>query len=432
MILSSNVTMEKLQSLTKVLLLEDDPTICLLFSGLLQKQGMEVTSFAEIKSALEYIESNPFLSESVILTDLQLPDGNGLEFVREIRKINKSIPIIVITSTEDPKSIIEVMREHVQEYIIKPVIPAELLSRIKYQLSNKDKEYQYSEYEKQKIISLEKLLDWYSYKNHSLKKGEFNTQDMHKNLFYGLRTSLAQGAGFGILTQIIDIIKVMPKAENGNYILDSEVLNLLEENAVYAKKVLDRFTEIEEVIFDRIPAVQTNPVQVLKELNSVKSEMSPIFLLKNQSFVMGEIDTKNFESNPILWNQKYFHNVFYELLLNAMRFSASSSKIYSLFQSNKDGLVISIVNSLSEDFQMRDGIPNEYLELVFEPFFRLHKNIYEKHGSLDFGIGLSFVRQTLQKFGGTISAFNIFDHTNSNKEPKIEFRIFLPYSSSEK
>lgn len=251
--------MEKLQKLTKVLLLEDDPTISLLYSGLLQKQGMEVTSFAEIKTALEYIEANPFLSESVILTDLQLPDGNGLEFVREIRKINKSIPIIVITSTEDPKSIIEVMKEHVQEYIIKPVIPAELLSRIKYQLSNKEKEYQYSEYEKQKIISLEKLLDWYSYKNHSLKKGEFNTQDMHKNLFYGLRTSLAQGAGFGILTQIIDIIKIMPKAENGNYILDSEVLDLLEENAIYSKKVLHRFTEIEDVIFDRVPAEPTRP-----------------------------------------------------------------------------------------------------------------------------------------------------------------------------
>lgn len=424
--------MEKLQTLTKVLLLEDDPTISLLYSGLLQKQGMEVTSFAEIKTALDYIEANHFLSESVILTDLQLPDGNGLEFVREIRKINKSIPIIVITSTEDPKSIIEVMKEHVQEYIIKPVIPAELISRIKYQLSNKDKEYQYSEYEREKIISLEKLLDWYSYKNHSLKKGDLNTQDMHKNLFYGLRTSLAQGAGFGILTQIIDIIKVMPKAPNGNFILDKDILDLLEENANYSKKVLNRFTEIEDVIFDRIPAQSATPNQVLKELLDVKSEMSHLFSLKEQSFSMGEIDPKYLDENTIVWNQKYFHNVFYELLLNAMRFSASSSKIYTMFQSSKEGFRLSIVNSFSDDFQMKDGIPNEYLELIFEPFFRLNKNIYEKHGSLDYGIGLSFVRQTLQKFGGSISAFNIIDHRNNTKESKIEFRIFLPYSSSVK
>ncbi|MDF3820276.1 response regulator [Leptospira sp. 96542] len=420
------------QAQTKVLLLEDDPTISIFYSGILRKNGMDVTSFAGIKVALEYLNANSFLSEDIIITDLQLPDGRALEFVKQVRKINKKVPIFVITSTDDPKTIIEVMKENVQEYIIKPAIPEDILAKIEYHLSKKEVEYQNTIFEKEKIISLEKLLDWYSYKNQRLQNGENETQDLHKNLFHVLRASLSQGAGFGILVQIIDIIKGMEKTPEGNYILQKEILDILEENSNYSKKILDMFTEIEDVIFDRVPIEITTPKQILQDLSTIKKDMSELLLLKNQSFVMGEFDPKHLESHSIQWNGKYFHKVFYELLLNAMRFSKASSKIYSMFLSSKEGFRISIINSLGDGDQLQDGIPNEYADLIFEPFFRLNKNIYEKYGSLDFGIGLSFVRETIQKFGGTISVFNILDHTVGNKDPKIEFRIFLPYHSSEK
>ncbi|MCT8332857.1 response regulator [Leptospira sp. 85282-16] len=426
--------MEKPKTITKVLLLEDDPTISLLYSGLLQKHGMEVTSFAKIKSALDYCAENHLHTENIVLTDLQLPDGNGLEFVREIRKINKHIPIVVITSTEDPKLIIEVMKEHVQDYIIKPMVPDELISRIKYQLSNKEKDYEYSEYEREKIISLEKLLDWYAYKNSRIKKGDLNSQELHKNLFYGLRTSLAQGAGFGVLTQMIDLIKSMPKAEGGGIILDDEILNILEENALYSKKVLDRFMEIEDVIFDRIELQLVSPLTIFNEMVSLKEEIIPLLALRDQILLVPEYKFKDFGSQKILLNNNFFRKSLHELLLNAMRFSQSSSKIYTMLILDSNGVYLSIVNSLTDEQELfaKNGIPNEYLELIFEPFFRLNKNIYEKHGSLDFGIGLSFVKQTILKFGGSISALNLIDHTSDQSETKIEFKIFLPYSSSEK
>ncbi|TGL90828.1 response regulator [Leptospira congkakensis] len=424
--------MEKPKAITKVLLLEDDPTILFLYSGLLQKHGMEVTSFAKIKSALEYLAENHLHTENIVLTDLQLPDGNGLEFVKEIRKINKHIPIVVITSTEDPKLIIEVMKEHVQEYIIKPVIPNELISRIKYQLSNKENDYEYSEYEREKIISLEKLLDWYAYKNSRIKKGDLNFQEMHKNLFYGLRTSLAQGAGFGVITQLIDLIKAMPKAEGGGVILDADILSILEENAVYSKKVLDRFIEIEDVIFDRIELQLVSPFAIFNKILRLKDELKPILALRDQTLLVPEYKFKDFGSQKILLNKSFIRKVIYELLLNAMRFSQSSSKIYAILNFDFDGIYLSIVNSLEDEQFIKNGIPNEYLDLLFEPFFRLNKNIYDKHGSLDFGIGLSFVKQTIIRFGGSISAFNLIDHTGGVKETKVEFKIFLPYVSSEK
>ncbi|PJZ45951.1 hybrid sensor histidine kinase/response regulator [Leptospira brenneri] len=424
--------MRKKNSIIKVILLEDDPSISLLYSGILQKQGMDVTCFTEKKTALEYFAENHFQSHNIVITDLQLPDGNGLDFVREIRKINKNIPILIITSTEDPKQIIDVMRESVQEYLIKPVHPEELVSRIKYQLSNKKNEYEHSEYEREKIVSLEKLLEWYSYKNARIKKGDLNVNELHRNLFYGLRTSLAQGAGFGVLTQIIDVIKSMPKAEGGGIIIDSDILGILEENAAYSKKVLDRLLEIEDVIFDRIELESVSPLQIFNEMLNLREEVQPLLSLRDHSLLIPEYKGKKVNSKKIIWNQFYFQKILHELLLNAMRFSGASSKIYFILNFDDDGIYLSIVNSYGDERFVSTGISNEHLELIFEPFFRLNKNVYEKHGSLDFGIGLSFVKQTVQKFGGTISAFNLIDHVSEVKEIKIEFKIFLPYSSSEK
>lgn len=422
--------METLSSLARVILLEDDPTISLFYNGILQKQGMEVTCFSDIKPAIDFLTENHLQNQNIVITDLQLPGGNGLDFVREIRKVNKHIPILVITSTEDPKQIIEVMKEHVQEYLIKPVIPSELLSRIKYQLSNKEDSYVYSDYEREKIISLEKLLEWYSYKNTRIKKGDLNTNELHKNLFYGLRTSLAQGAGFGVLSQLIDIIKAMPKTDNGGVILDLDILNILEENAIYSKKVLDRFAEIEDVIFDRVEIDDVSPLKLYNEMLKLKEEVNPLLLLKDQVLLIPEYNASKLSSKLIKWNPLYFKKIIYELLLNAMRFSKHSSRIFFLFNFDSEGIYLSTINSYAEEEFAKKGISNDYLELIFEPFFRITKNIYEKHGSLDFGIGLSFVKQTIEKFGGTITALNLVDHTNETKETKIEFKIFLPYSSS--
>ncbi|TGM48234.1 response regulator [Leptospira biflexa] len=424
--------METLNSLTRVILLEDDPTISILYHGLLQKKGMEVTSFAKKKPAIDFLTENHLQNQNILITDLQLPDGNGLDFVREVRKVNKQIPIVVITSTEDPKQIIEVMKEDVQEYLIKPVIPTELISRIEYQLSNKKDEYIHSDYEREKILSLEKLLEWYSYKNTRIQKGDFNSNELNKNLFYGLRTSLAQGAGLGVITELIDIIKTMPRAENGGVILDPDILKILEENAVYSKKVLDRFSEIEEVIFDRIKLEEVSVIKLFNEMLKVKEEISSLLQLKDQVLVIPEYKGSNLNSKMFKWNSEYFRKILYELLLNAMRFSKPSSKIFFLIHFDSDGIYLSTINSYADEESAKIGISNRFLELIFEPFFRINQNVYDQHGSLDFGIGLSFVKQTIEKFGGTIHALNLVDHTNQTKETKIEFKMYFPYSSSAK
>ncbi|TGK86983.1 response regulator [Leptospira noumeaensis] len=415
-----------------ILIIEDDPTTALLYASSLRKSGFEIIQFSGLKPTLETYREDGFSSIDLIVTDLVLPDGTGKELILEVRKTNPNIPIIVVSAAEDSQSIIDVMRENVQDYCIKPISPKELSKKIQYHLSKQEMDYQKTVFEKEKIISLEKLLDWYSFKNQSLEKGEFDSKELHKNLFHVLRASLSQGAGFGILVQIIDIIKGMTKTKEGDYILQKEILEILEENASYAKKVLQTFTEIENVIFGRVESRKVSLREFLAEINTLVSEMDSLLKIKNQKIQLGKLEDKYLDSKFIIWDKEYFRKTFFELLLNAMKFSPETGSIFLFFQSDSESVSISVINSVAGESKTEQGIPNEYLDLVFEPFFRLTKNLYEKYGSLDFGIGLSLVKETILKFGGHIIVRNILDHLGDVVTPKVEFKATFPYVSSEK
>ncbi|MCW7504407.1 ATP-binding response regulator [Leptospira paudalimensis] len=414
----------------KILIVEDDPTTALLYQGALRSIDANFVVFSGIKPVLHLLQKEGIESIDLILTDLKLPDGTGAELVREIRKKNSQIPILVITSESDSIAIIEVMKENVQDYLIKPVYPKELLKKVEYHLSKRSLDYKTSILEKEKIISLEKLLDWYSFKNRSLKKGEFNAQELHKNLFHVLRASLSQGAGFGILVQIIDIIKGMKQTENGDYILEKEVLSILEDNANYSKKVLNTFSEIENIIFDRVKEEVVPLSELWQEIVTTLKEIESQTKIKHHSIQITDVSSIQMNSIYIRWNREYFHKSVRELLINAMKFSLDSSSIFVLLQLKSDSVSFSVINSVGSDLKIGEGIPNEYLDLVFEPFFRLTKNLYERYETLDFGIGLSLVKETIQKFGGSVLVSNIFDHLGDKVEPKVEFKITLPQSSS--
>ncbi len=84
------------QSLPKVLVCEDDADVAYILTNLLEQEGLSGDIAATASSARELLEKNDY---SLLLLDLVLPDANGLELVRELRKADKTrkLPIIVIS-----------------------------------------------------------------------------------------------------------------------------------------------------------------------------------------------------------------------------------------------------------------------------------------------------------------------------------------------
>lgn len=102
----------------KVLIIDDEPDIRELLEITLMRMGVESFSAFDVKSALKSIADNEV---DLILTDMRLPDGDGLEIVRHISEHKPDTPIAVITAHGSMDLAIESLKAGAFDFVSKPV-----------------------------------------------------------------------------------------------------------------------------------------------------------------------------------------------------------------------------------------------------------------------------------------------------------------------
>lgn len=102
----------------RALVIDDESFTLDLFEFELKAQGFEVTTASSGKAGIELLEKSDF---DVILTDLNMPDINGIEMVKHSRTIRPATEIIVVTGDDSSEPAIEAIREGAFDYILKPV-----------------------------------------------------------------------------------------------------------------------------------------------------------------------------------------------------------------------------------------------------------------------------------------------------------------------
>jgi DNA-binding NtrC family response regulator len=101
-----------------ILLVDDDPGIRFGFVRYLAKKGYDIVESACLADARETLASRRF---DVLLLDLRLPDGSGLDWIPEARERCPDIALVVITGEGDITSAVEAMRRGADHYLTKPV-----------------------------------------------------------------------------------------------------------------------------------------------------------------------------------------------------------------------------------------------------------------------------------------------------------------------
>jgi two-component system, OmpR family, response regulator len=112
----------------RVLLIEDDRMLARLVERALGEAGygVDVTRSAEEGSQLALSAEY-----DVILLDLELPDRNGLEVVRALRREGRTTPVIIMTGHDDDEHIVSGLDAGADDYILKPVSNDVLKARIR-------------------------------------------------------------------------------------------------------------------------------------------------------------------------------------------------------------------------------------------------------------------------------------------------------------
>lgn len=107
----------------RVLVVDDEPNMLVLFRRVLGKEGYEVETVSSGKQALERLENEWF---DLVISDLRMPGSDGLGLLRGAKALIPSLPFIILTAFGTIESAVTAMKEGAYDYLTKPVNNEEL------------------------------------------------------------------------------------------------------------------------------------------------------------------------------------------------------------------------------------------------------------------------------------------------------------------
>lgn len=117
----------------RVLVVEDDREIRSLLQSSLGVEGFEVQTAVSVSEAAALLQHSP---PDLVLLDLGLPDGDGIELVRRVRR-RHGLPILVVSARHQEAEKVKLLDAGADDYLTKPFSVSELLARIRVALRHR-------------------------------------------------------------------------------------------------------------------------------------------------------------------------------------------------------------------------------------------------------------------------------------------------------
>ena len=366
---------------TKLLIVDDNSNNRAAISYWLDEENYEILHAVDGVSALKIIEA--FIPD-IILLDYHLPGMDGVEVCQKIRA-NKKLPFIpiIMTTTYAPEASIMALEQGADEFIVMPIMPSELTSRLRAMIRLKKAVSDSAELIKQnkKLQELDKI------------KSNFVSKVSHE-----LKTPLQSVLGYtdilmeGLQGELNYQQKLMIKQirEGGE-----QLLNIISQ-------LLD-FENIEKGDF----SVNTEVFSVENIFNHLSQVMDPLAIKKNikLNFVLEDKNTELESDKNIV------ERILMNIISNSIKFSNENTKILI---SAKD------LNEEIIEFKIIDegiGISKSNISYIFDKFWQADDSITRAYGGL--GIGLALVKKLVTVLGGKITV-------DSKPNKGAVFKVILP------
>lgn len=120
---------------SKVLIVDDEKLMRISLESQLKKEGYHVRSVDNALEGLKMVKSEDF---DVVVTDLRLPGMNGMELLKEIKKYNQEIVVVIMTAFGTLESAVSAIKDGAYDYIAKPFSTDELIIKLQRALHYKN------------------------------------------------------------------------------------------------------------------------------------------------------------------------------------------------------------------------------------------------------------------------------------------------------
>jgi len=107
----------KKQKRGKILVVDDEPDLVIILSNFLSKEGFKVYTAHTGQQAIEKIKNNPI---DLVLLDIAMPVMDGIETLKQIKKIKPEVNVIMITGYRDAEKVVQAFRLGAYDCLFKP------------------------------------------------------------------------------------------------------------------------------------------------------------------------------------------------------------------------------------------------------------------------------------------------------------------------
>jgi len=339
-----------------VLLIEDDTGDAELIREIASETkgpGLVIENVTRLSSAIERLGREKF---DLVLSDLGLPDSNGIETFIKIHTLYPDIPVILLTGLRDEELGARAVRSGAQDYVVKGQIDGNSLMRsIRYSI------------ERQKLISElgSKLTE--------IRRLERERKNILSMFAHDIKNVVVPSAGF--LTRLLS-----GKTQNLK-----EDLAAIRDGLTTAEYLLSNFIE-----FSRFETREYAPKRVPVDMVAIvrrQIEASRVKAGEKKIAVSSEFPGKPFLT--VMADQAMLDRVIANLLDNAVKYTDHGGAINVKVVTTDNGVLV----------QVRDtgvGIADEHIPYIFDAFYR---GTGAQKGS---GLGLSIARTIVEAHGGEL------------------------------
>jgi len=373
----------------KILVIEDEDQVRQSYYDMLNFFGYHVDSVSNGQEGMARITKKDY---DIVVTDLNMPQMNGIDVLKYIKKKKPYIEVIVITGYATLENAIEAMKVGAYDYFAKPID----IEHVRIVLSKCIKQIQ-SRRENEELRSLTQRL-----KELNELKDKFITITNHE-----LRTPVT------VLKGYIELIDYFLEDSRNKEI--NEAIEIVMETMRELVSIVEQMHDISSFDYGKKRMVEKE-FEVENILKVVSKEMRVLFEKRKITF-----DTKLKSKGAIVrGDEGQIKRSLRELLQNALKFTPEGGKVLleSYLSNDKKKIYIKVTDN-------GVGIPNDKLDLVFEPFYEVQNVINHMTSKTEFmgggiGLGLTLAKEVFESHKGEILV-------DSEEKKGSVFTVVLPY-----
>jgi len=374
---------------TKILLVDDEAGMREGCRRVLTPQGHSVDTAANVTSALELIRQAHY---DLVLVDVMMPDGNGIDLIQPIHERDPDTICIVITGYATVEMAVEAVKQGAYDFLSKPFTSDQLIFAV-----NQGLERRRLRLETQELDTCRRRATELAQAKAELEKLEQVKSQFMLTVAHELRAPVAA------IQSYLNLVLA-------GYVSEEDLRPTLSRAQIRLQELLDLITDLLELarlkqIRDLAPA-EASPQPVAGILEEVRDLLREQAQQKNQVLQVEILNRPTLVASP-----NHLRQIWMNLISNAIKYTPQGGRVMVTLRADKDRLT-----GIVEDTGI--GIAEDDLPNLFREFFRT--NQAKASGEIGTGLGLAIVKQIVESYQGSIEV-------ESKPGQGTRFTVTLPF-----